>query len=436
MVYHTKKHTIDFMRGTITDDETCEEKTLTRRQNQILNCLYFNRGSWISREQIIDNAFGSDYTGSENQITQQISKIKQLLGDEGDIIENKYGSGLYRWTVNEEKPTRYSSFDGLKKCFEYCPDAKFVDLYTQTGRTLFTQKETTAYFRQMVEKGIRFRMMINSPEAVSVSSKNECLDYLDNYRSLASDGIMKDCVSIRVSGETFHERLFLAYRKSVQSDGVADVRKYHYSVSLPQSTSQVIRPEHRDFRFYVKEFQRLWDNAIPIEEYYRNHKFEKETWEYRLVEAYEKKEHHDYTTFINILQNLSDEGYDVAMYRLAICYLTGRYIEKNDKLGIALLEKAGKGRNRKALFSLGVCYWYGLSQLPQDHAQAVSLFRKLSDDEIPDGDACFYLYLAYRNGYGVDKDMEKAGYYRQVAQRMGVTEENVYELREELQNRQ
>lgn len=423
-VYETPAHIINFVGDTITDKETGKEQSLERRQKQILHCLISRKNVILERGEIIDTVYGIDAAINNEQIDKQIHMIRRLLGSEGNLyIRSKRGMGYY-WYEPIEKGKKYKPFDGLKNCFTYFPNAKHADIYIQMGRKLFSDKDAADYFHTLVEKGVKFRIVINTPEAVSVSYNDECFDHIDSWDRFSSNILFKDAVSVRVSDKTFHERLFLVYEDGKRC-GAADIRNYHYSVKLPDVQTQLITSEQKKkYDFYASEFENIWEMATPLGDYRKIYRAGKESFDRRMLIAYEKKEAGDTRTFINILKNLSDEGFDLASNRLAVCYAKGEHTHTDHEKAVALFEKAAEAGNRDAIFNLGVYYWFGFAGLPQDLSRAAGFFRKLSDLEQPDGDACFYLYLAYRDGRGVKPDPDMADWYRRMAEELGVTSQN------------
>lgn len=74
---------------------TCDERPveLTRTQFDLLDYLLRNRGSVLSREQILSEVWGYDYLGDGNIVDVYVRYLRQRLGDKGKIIETVRGVG-------------------------------------------------------------------------------------------------------------------------------------------------------------------------------------------------------------------------------------------------------------------------------------------------------------------------------------------------------
>jgi DNA-binding response OmpR family regulator len=72
---------------------------LTEREAVILETLYRNRGRVVSRQELFDTAWGTDYLPSSRTLDQTISQLRKKIGGgpaEPEIIETVHAAG-YRW---------------------------------------------------------------------------------------------------------------------------------------------------------------------------------------------------------------------------------------------------------------------------------------------------------------------------------------------------
>lgn len=87
---------------------------------------------------------------------------------------------------------------------------------------------------------------------------------------------------------------------------------------------------------------------------------------------------------------------------LAEMYFWGRGTKKDLKKALELFKEAGEAQNEQYI---GEFYYYG-SNVPRDYSLAVQLFYKGITEN--NSHSAVYLGLCYLNGYGVEKNMDKA----------------------------
>lgn len=153
----------------------------------------------------------------------------------------------------------------------------------------------------------------------------------------------------------------------------------------------------------------------------------------------------------------ANQGYGEAQGELAMFYLDGRGVEKDetqaaywikqwaaqgDALGQLWLgrfyyngigvgqdfttaalwfEKSADQGNMDAIFSLGLCYYEGKGMV-KDYNRAFSLFQRAANVNDPNQvstPAMIYLSKCYANGQGIAKDMDKARQWMERAAQMG-----------------
>ncbi|MCQ2191262.1 MAG: sel1 repeat family protein [Paludibacteraceae bacterium] len=90
---------------------------------------------------------------------------------------------------------------------------------------------------------------------------------------------------------------------------------------------------------------------------------------------------------------------------VAICYIRGVGVEKDECKGLQMLSKIAKVGNARAQRNLGVCYNYGYGVV-KDESKAVEWYEKSAEQG--NADAQRALGNCYYNGSGVVKDESKA----------------------------
>lgn len=101
------------------------------------------------------------------------------------------------------------------------------------------------------------------------------------------------------------------------------------------------------------------------------------------------------------------------IYALSVMYLTGRGVGKDERKALELLRRAARLGSVDAKANLGAMYLSG-DGLEKDLAKAFGLLMEAAEDQ--DCSAMCNLGLMYENGLGTEKDLAKAvSYYRQAA---------------------
>jgi len=72
------------------------EIEITAKEYKLLNVFFQNRGQLLSRDQLIEDAFGRDYDGFDRNIDSYIKKIRQKIEENTrspNYLKTKYGAG-------------------------------------------------------------------------------------------------------------------------------------------------------------------------------------------------------------------------------------------------------------------------------------------------------------------------------------------------------
>ena len=77
-----------------------EEITLNNKEFQLLEYLILNQGIVLPREKILDRIWGYNYEGDMRTIDTHVKKLRNKLGDKGDMIKTIWGMG-YKFEVQE-----------------------------------------------------------------------------------------------------------------------------------------------------------------------------------------------------------------------------------------------------------------------------------------------------------------------------------------------
>lgn len=64
-----------------------QEVTLTYKEHELLKCLIINKGIVLSRDQIMERVWGTDYEGETRTVDMHIKTLRQKLGQAGDYIK-------------------------------------------------------------------------------------------------------------------------------------------------------------------------------------------------------------------------------------------------------------------------------------------------------------------------------------------------------------
>ncbi|NLI54159.1 MAG: response regulator transcription factor [Clostridiales bacterium] len=85
--------------GSMTLTRENEEIPLTTAEYRLLHALFRNEGLVLSREQLIEQAFGDDYEGFDRNIDSYVKKLRQKIEQDPrnpELLVTKYGAG-YRF---------------------------------------------------------------------------------------------------------------------------------------------------------------------------------------------------------------------------------------------------------------------------------------------------------------------------------------------------
>ncbi len=64
---------------------------LTKKEFQLIQCLYENRGMILTRKQLLDIIWGLDYFGEERTVDTHIRRLREKIGEE--LIKTHRGMG-------------------------------------------------------------------------------------------------------------------------------------------------------------------------------------------------------------------------------------------------------------------------------------------------------------------------------------------------------
>lgn len=106
-----------------------------------------------------------------------------------------------------------------------------------------------------------------------------------------------------------------------------------------------------------------------------------------------------------MMKQLAAQGYSPAQYNLAVMYLTGRGVPKDQNQGVAYLRKAADNGHVKASSTIGAMYLQGKG-VGRNPSQARRYLTKAAQKG--DSQSILYLSLMYNRGDGVQQDMTQA----------------------------
>ena len=119
----------------------------------------------------------------------------------------------------------------------------------------------------------------------------------------------------------------------------------------------------------------------------------------------------DMSKGIEIYKQAVDDGDGFSANKLFYCYWTGTWGVKKDKeLARKYLLRAAELNDPQGCYNLGRQYYMGNDLVNKDYGQAFVYTKKAADMGLVD--ACNALAYFYENGYGVDKDPQKAKEYK------------------------
>lgn len=107
----------------------------------------------------------------------------------------------------------------------------------------------------------------------------------------------------------------------------------------------------------------------------------------------------------SLFRKAADRGMTAAQYNLGILYHQGRGVLQDDAEAAALWRKAANQGFMQAQNNLGLLYVTGKG-VERDYAQAAQWYRKAADQGLPQAQYC--LGVLYANGAGVPKDSSQA----------------------------
>jgi TPR repeat protein len=102
----------------------------------------------------------------------------------------------------------------------------------------------------------------------------------------------------------------------------------------------------------------------------------------------------------------AEERRQGAEYRLGLCYLTGRGVEKDEETGLEWVRKAADQQNPWAEDRLARCYAEGIGEPRNDHDRSLDLWERAARAGLTD--AFDPLIFQYRSGFGNDVNIVAA----------------------------
>ena len=82
---------MDLMTMTVT--AAGEPVTLAPKEYELLRCLLENKGKVLTRDQLLDRVWGTDYFGADRVVDNHIKKLRHALGDTGKQIRTVITKG-------------------------------------------------------------------------------------------------------------------------------------------------------------------------------------------------------------------------------------------------------------------------------------------------------------------------------------------------------
>ncbi len=116
-----------------------------------------------------------------------------------------------------------------------------------------------------------------------------------------------------------------------------------------------------------------------------------------------KENEEDYQKAFDLLKKSAEQGNAIAMADLGVLYKYGKGCRLNFNKARKWFKKSAKLGNDKASYALGYLYFKGFGNIPQNYSKAVKWFEKSKHPM-----AKYWLGVSYLNGYGVEKNSNKA----------------------------
>lgn len=106
-----------------------------------------------------------------------------------------------------------------------------------------------------------------------------------------------------------------------------------------------------------------------------------------------------------IYRELAREGYTLAEYDLALCYLNGYGVEKDEGEAIKWFRRAADKGYAEAQVYVGLTYLNGIGT-GKNYKEAARWFRRAAEQG--DADGQYNIGLCYEKGYGVKRNVDVA----------------------------
>ena len=122
---------------------------------------------------------------------------------------------------------------------------------------------------------------------------------------------------------------------------------------------------------------------------------------------------------LSYFQKAADLNFPQAQYDLALYYEKGEYLAQDPQLAEKLIKKAAAGRDSRALYRLGCYFKDGTHGEDRNEKQAFQFFLMAAQKQ--HADSSYEVACCYKDGKGVEKDLQKAkDYLRLPAERGNV----------------
>lgn len=129
-----------------------------------------------------------------------------------------------------------------------------------------------------------------------------------------------------------------------------------------------------------------------------------------------------YDESFEIYCKLARQNHAPSVNSVGIAYAKGQGVEKDEEKGFEYYRKAADMGYSAAQLNTGDCYKEGRGT-PINLEMAFTYYRLAATNlNNPDEDAMFRLYECYRDGVGVERDIDKAAYWRSLAESKGRVE--------------
>lgn len=129
-----------------------------------------------------------------------------------------------------------------------------------------------------------------------------------------------------------------------------------------------------------------------------------------------------YDESFEIYCKLARQNHAPSVNSVGIAYAKGQGVEKDEEKGFEYYRKAADMGYSAAQLNTGDCYKEGRGTSVNLEMAVTYYLLGANNPNNPDEDAMFRLYECYRDGVGVERDIDKAVYWRSLAESKGRVE--------------